>query len=104
MGCPFGACPRSQKVLVNWRSSGTAYGAQVNGIESAVSVGVDNGDWFADAPLLDTLAISATIRSASLFFNNRIYSAIYYNRQLTAAERLLVNKFLNFRFSIGLSL
>ncbi len=100
----FGAAPRNQKMLISWRSSGTAYGAQINGVESAVSVGVDNGDWFTDVPLLDTLAISATIRSSSLFFNNRIYSVIYCNRQLTAAERLLVNKFLNFKFSIGLSL
>jgi len=98
------AAPRSQKALYNFRSSGTAYGGQVNGVEDTVASGTDNGDWFADVPALDTLAISATIRSASLFFNNRIYSIVYYNRELTATERLNVSKFLNQRFNIGLSL
>lgn len=100
----FGAAVRGTTQIYSFSSSGTAYKLEVNGVNKAVTAGVDDGDWVADNPLLDNVSTSALIRTTSAFYNNGILSIIPYNRQLAAAERLTVNKFLNSRFSLGLSL
>lgn len=96
----FGAGVRDTTVMYSFSSDGSAYNVEENGVNSANSAGVDNGDWIGDNASLDTFAIGALDRLTPFFYNSGFETVLYFNRQLTAAERLQITTFLNDKFSI----
>lgn len=93
--------------ILRYSSSGTAYRYVLDGVSFAIDLGVDNGDWFGDivpTGAIDVLALGTLLRTGHAFGEVSLQSVLNYNRQLTSAEGLDLDRYLNNRFNIGLSL
>lgn len=96
----FGAATRGITVIYSFLSSGTAYKTEIDGVDKPFVSGTNNGNWVGDNASLDTMALGALDRLTPFFYNVGFKSVIYYNRQLTTAERFNVTTFLNNRFNV----
>ncbi len=98
---------RSLTYLASFISTGTEYKLFIDGVDQGaptVTAGANDGEFPADIAGLDTISLYSLIRPTPIFTNTGISTALNYNRELTVAERLNTNRFLNDRFNLGLSL
>lgn len=88
--------------LMNLSSNGSAYKIEINGVDEVVGIqsGADNGQWIDVLTSRDSFRLGSLQTNGEFFGNVSIRTIVYYNRQLTAAERLQVTNYLNNRFGL----
>lgn len=87
----------------NFRSTGTAYAMQVNGVGQTKTVlaGADTGDWYGDTSSRDLVVVGSN--GVGEFFNGRIAEILDYDHDLTVAELLVVKSYLRGRYGITIA-
>lgn len=86
-----------------YRSTGTVYAMQVNGVGQAKTViaGADTGDWYGDTASRDQVAIGSN--AVGEFFNGRIAEVLDFDHDLTADELASLERYLTNRYGITFS-
>lgn len=92
--------------VVEWSSTGSAYGFRVNDVAQAKTVigGSDNGDWIGDSTARDNAVLGGLKRTTESTFASIDLAELFRtdNATMSSDERALLNPYLNNRYGFSL--